>query len=147
MRAKIFIYLIVIFLPVPIMVFGQGKPPKGKMGYRSNMERFRVKKKDFKKDRYVVVGGGFNMLTYFGDLAPADNFISTDISQIKPGISAFIQYHYSPRMRLKAELLYGRLTGDDFVAANPDDAESRGRYIRNLSFRNDIIDFSIVSQM
>lgn len=110
------------------------------------MERFRVKKKDFKKFRYFTAGGSFNFLTYFGDLAPANNILSTEISQIKPGISAFIQYRYGPRMSLKAELLYGRLTGDDFTSANPNDDQSRSRYIRNLSFRNDIFDFSLMSQ-
>ena len=72
------------------------------------MERFRVKKKDFKKHRYFTAGGALNFLTYFGDLAPANNFLSTEISQIKPGIAAFAQYRYGPRMSLKAELLIHR---------------------------------------
>lgn len=110
------------------------------------MDRFRVKKKDFKKNRYFTAGGTFNFLTYFGDLAPANNFLSTDFSQVKPGVSAFILYRYGPRMSLKGELLYGRLTGDDFTSADPNDTQASSRYIRNLSFRNDIIDFSLMSQ-
>ena len=110
------------------------------------MEMFKVKKKDFKKYRYFSAGGGINFLTYFGDLAPTTNILSTDISQIKPGISAFFQYRYGPRMSLKAELLYGRLTGDDFTSADPNNPEDLSRYTRNLSFRNDILDFSVVSQ-
>ena len=129
------------------MVFGQKEGPKKKEGYSTRMERFRVKKKDFKKNRYFLAGGSFNFLTYFGDLAPASNFMSTDISQIKPGISAFVQYRYGPRMSLKAELMYGRLTGDDFTSADPENEESRGRYIRNLSFRNDILDLSLMPQI
>ncbi len=132
---------------MPWIAQGQDKRPKTDLGYRSNMERFKVKKKDFKKNRYLSIGGSFNLLTYFGDLAPAENFISTDISQIKLGISAFARYHYRPRMSLKAELLYGRLTGEDYISANPQGVESRGRYIRNLSFRNDIFDFSLMSQL
>lgn len=128
------------------MVFGQNEKPKKKEGYSSRMENFRVKKKDFKKYRYIVAGGSFNFLTYFGDLAPANNFLSTEFSQIKPGISAFIQYRYAPRMSLKGEILYGRLTGDDFASADPNDPGAINRYIRNLSFRNDIIDFSVMSQ-
>ena len=110
------------------------------------MERFRVKKKDFKKNRYFTAGASFNFLTYFGDLAPASNLFSTDVEQIKPGVSAFVQYRYGPRMSLKAELLYGRLSGDDFTSADRNDAQSKNRYIRNLSFRNDILDFSLMSQ-
>jgi len=129
------------------MVFSQNEAPKKKERYKVRMERFRVKKKDFKKNRYFIAGGSFNFLTYFGDLAPVNNFISTEFSQIKPGISAFAQYRYGPRMSLKAELLYGRLTGDDFSSADPDDENSKSRYIRNLSFRNDVLDFSLMSQV
>lgn len=73
--------------------------------------------------------------------------MSTEFSQIKPGISGHFQYRYGPRIGLKAELLYGRLTGDDFTSANPSDAQALSRYIRNLSFRNDILDLSIMSQI
>ncbi len=133
----------IIFLCLPLMTVGQKK----KQTYKSKMENFRVKKKDFKKNRYFAAGGSLNFMTYFGDLAPTENFFSTDISQIKPGVSAQIQYYYGPRMSLKAELMYGRLTGDDFSSASPDRAEERSRYLRNLSFRNDIIDFSVMSRI
>ena len=141
------LFIILIFILAYSSSFGQEKSPKKKESYRDRMERFRVKKKDFKKNRYFTVGGSFNFLTYFGDLAPASNFLSTDISQIKPGISLFTQYRYGPRMGLKAELLYGRLTGDDNTAADIDDPDTKGKYIRNLSFRNDILDLSIMSQI
>lgn len=129
------------------MVYSQKEGPQKKEGYSTRMERFRVKKKDFKKHRYFLAGGSFNFLTYFGDLAPASNFMSTDINQVKPGVSAFFQYRYGPRMSLKAELLYGRLTGDDFSSANLEDEAANSRYIRNLSFRNDILDLSLMSQV
>lgn len=136
-----------LFMLGPYMAFCQKKSPGQTEGYKTRMERFKVKKKDFKNKRYLAVGGAFNFLTYFGDLAPAESFLSTDINQIKPGISALIDYHYAPRMSLKAELLYGRLTGDDNTSANPDDPGSKSRYIRNLSFRNDIIDLSTTLQI
>lgn len=129
------------------MVFSQSGPQKKKNGYNTRMELFKVKKKDFKKNRYYSAGGSVNFLTYFGDLAPSTNILSTEFSQIKPGLSAFFQYRYAPRMSLKAELLYGRLTGDDFSSADPSKAEDFSRFTRNLSFRNDILDFSVVSQL
>lgn len=146
MPINLFKYIFFFLFLIPLVVFGQNKKSK-KEGFNARMEKFRVKKKDFKKYRYVVVGGGVNFLSYFGDLAPADNLLSTEFSQIKPGISAFIQYRYGPRMSLKGALLYGRLTGDDFTSADPNDPQALGRYIRNLSFRNDILDFSIMSQI
>jgi hypothetical protein len=130
----------------PLLGYGQNESPRKKQGYRSKMENFRVKKKDFKRRRYFSAGGGLHFLTYFGDLAPANNFMSTDISQIKPAISAFFIYRYGPRMSLKGELTYGRLTGDDYTSADPNKPEALSRYTRNLSFRNDILDFSVMSQ-
>jgi hypothetical protein len=130
----------------PFSIFGQNESPQKKQGFKSKMENFRVKKKDFKRMRYLSAGGGLHFLTYFGDLAPTEDFLSTDISQIKPGVSAFLNYRYGPRMSLKAELLCGRLTGDDFTSADPYDPIARSRYIRNLSFRNDILDLSLMSQ-
>ncbi|MCK5370965.1 MAG: hypothetical protein KAQ62_20525 [Cyclobacteriaceae bacterium] len=146
MPTKLFKNIFLLLFLMPFLVFSQKETPKKKEGYGTRMEKFRVKKKDFKKNRYLTVGGSFNFLTYFGDLAPATNFLSTEFSQIKPGVSAFIQYRYGPRMSLKAELLYGRLTGDDFTSADPNDPEAISRYVRNLSFRNDILDFSVMSQ-
>jgi len=130
-----------------MILFGQEESPKKKESYKVRMDRFKLKKKDFKKHRYLAAGGSLSFLTYFGDLAPANNFISTDISQIKPGVSAFLQYRYAPRVSFKAELLYGRLTGDDFVSSDPTQPEDKSRYVRNLSFRNDIVDFSLTSQV
>ena len=144
---KHILYLSFLLIAFPIQIYAQKETPKKKENYRVRMERFRVKKKDYKKYRYYAAGGSFNFLTYFGDLAPANNILSTEFSQIKPGVSAFFQYRYGPRMSLKAELLYGRLTGDDFTSADPNDAQAKGRYIRNLSFRNDVLDFSVMSQI
>ncbi len=131
---------------ISMISYGQNESPKKKQHFQGRMENFRVKKKDFKKHRYFAAGGGLHLLTYFGDLAPASNFASTEISQIKPGVSAFIIYRYGPRMSLKGELLFGRLTGDDYTSADPNDPETFGRYTRNLSFRNDILDVSVTSQ-
>lgn len=141
---KIFFFLILLW---PFACYAQNEGPRKKPKYKSKMENFKVKKKDFKKKRYLEAGGALHFLTYFGDLAPANNFMSTELSQIKPGISAFFNYRYGPRMSLKGELLYGRLTGDDYTSADPADPDALSRYIRNLSFRNDILDFSLMSQV
>lgn len=146
-RSTIFKILLLLLMLSPVICFGQKESPRKKQSFTSRMENFRVKKKDFKKLRHLSAGGGFHFLTYFGDLAPAENFLSTDISQIKPGISAFINYRHGPRMSLKGELLFGRLTGDDYTSADPGDPEALGRHIRNLSFRNDILDLSVMSQI
>ena len=147
MKGGIFISFFLLFILSSGILQGQNDSPQQKQGYSAKMENFRVKKKDFKRLRYLTAGGSISLLTYYGDLAPAENFLSTDASQIKPGISGFLNYHYGPRISLRAELLYGRLTGDDYTSADPNDLQARNRYIRNLSFRNDILDFSICPQI
>ena len=147
MQFKILLYLIVLLICLPLCVGAQNEAPKKKEAFTKRMERFRVKKKDFKKYRYLSAGGSINLLTYYGDLAPTSNIFSTELSLVKPGITAFVNYRYGPRMSVKAELLYGRLTGDDYASAMPGDEQSGSRYLRNLSFRNDILDLSIMSQI
>jgi hypothetical protein len=125
----------------------QQKQPGKKPGYKSEMESFRVKKKDFKKFRYLAFGAGLHLLNYFGDLAPSEEFLSTDLSMVKPGVSLFANYRYGPRMSVKATLMYGRLMGDDYSSADANDPAALRRYIRNLSFRNDVFDLSVTSQI
>jgi len=91
-----------------------------------------------KNKRYINVGGSFDILNYFGDLAPKSHMASTNFSLTRPAISIFGSYRYSPNLAFRASFSYGRLTGDDFESADPYGENSKFRYVRNLSFRNDI---------
>ena len=94
---------------------------------------------------YTTVGGGFGSANYFGDITPAPSFISTDIKFTRLGFSGFVTHKFTPRLTGRAALAWQRLKGDDFVSANPNEKQAIGRYIRNLHFRNDVIELSGVA--
>lgn len=91
-----------------------------------------------KNKRYISLGGSIDVLNYFGDLAPKSQMASTNISLTRPALSIYGTYRYSPNLSFRGSFSYGRLTGDDFKSADPYGQDSRFRYIRNASFRNDI---------
>jgi hypothetical protein len=109
--------------------------------YTGNVSRLtRVK-------NYYTLGASINSLNYFGDLAPQTS-LGADFSFTRPGFGLSMSYRLGSALSLKAELMYGRIQGDDNVTANPEGENSGelGRYQRNLHFRNDIIEFSIVGR-
>lgn len=87
------------------------------------------------------------MLNYFGDLSPKSNILSTDLSFTRPGLSFFIEYRYAPRFSWIATLAYGTISGDDFQSADPADELAKYRYIRNLQFRNRILELSLTGKI
>ena len=96
-----------------------------------------------KSKRYVSVGFSVDALNYFGDITPKSSFASTDISFTRPGVGLYLAYRYRPNLTLRGSLSYGRIQGDDFKSADPYGENSKFRYVRNLSFRNDITELAV----
>ena len=94
--------------------------------------------------KYTTVGVNLNIQNYFGDLAPTEDFASTDLSLTGFGFGLFAARRLGPRFSVRASLNWGRIKGDDFKAADPNDELARYRYVRNLQFRNDIKELSVV---
>jgi hypothetical protein len=93
---------------------------------------------------YFTIGGQFNSMNYFGDLNPTTNILSTNLEFTRPNFGFTASYKATPRFSFRANLLWGRLKGDDFKSADPNDLRGAFyRYTRNLHFRNDIIEFSL----
>lgn len=111
---------------------------------RNNLRisRYRGNIKSFANKRYLALGISLNSMNYFGDLAPREGWASTDISFTKPGIGFVADYKYAPRINFFANLTYGALRGDDNKSADPADPNAKFRYIRNLQFRNRIVELS-----
>ncbi|HAA23412.1 MAG TPA: hypothetical protein DCR93_00860 [Cytophagales bacterium] len=85
-----------------------------------------------------------NSFNYFGDLSPTSNFYSTDISFTRPGFGALVNYRaFSNRIDTDFAFNWGTLRGDDFSSSDPDDEGARYNHIRNMSFRNQIYEFSV----
>ncbi|MEM0939673.1 MAG: DUF6089 family protein [Bacteroidota bacterium] len=92
---------------------------------------------------YFYVGSSINAGNYFGDLAPTSDAASTDISFTRPGLGFYGGYKFHHSLALRGGFNWVRVYGDDF-SADPNSNESdKSRYVRNLSFRNDIKEFQL----
>lgn len=89
---------------------------------------------------YSFLSVNVNALNYYGDLAPVNKAASTDVSFTRPGFGANVGYKFSPYATVRAGFNYGRIKGDD-ISSDPGESQSYPRYLRNLSFRNDIKEF------
>ena len=97
----------------------------------------------FGRRAYNSATFNISSMNYFGDLAPKSSIGSTDISFTRPGVGLALERKILPRVSVRAAILYGRLKGSDFDSADPNDTDARFRYVRNLQFRNDILEFSV----
>jgi len=108
------------------------------------MSNFHGKKNNFDKNKkYNYIGITLNSFNYFGDLSPLPKKVSTDISFTRPAIGFTFGHRFGPRYTLRGEFRYGTLKGSDFKSADPNNNESAGRYVRNLSFRNRIKELTV----
>ena len=97
--------------------------------------------------RYFALGGGINILNYFGDLSPGSKWASTDLKFTRPGFNLFLDYKFGPRITYGLIFDMGTASGDDFVSADPEDELAKYRYIRNLQFRNRIYALSLQAKI
>lgn len=76
-----------------------------------------------RKERSLILVGGFGTASYFGDLKDPG-----DLIDVKPSISAGFQFYFTPRVSVRSELTYFSIKGDDASSSDP------SRVDRNLSF-------------
>jgi hypothetical protein len=100
---------------------------------------------------YYAIGGGINALNYFGEIAPRPTSLSTDISFTRPGINLFVKQKFGDRYSWKVNFMWGRLQASDQATVSPEGnnfvQENANRYLRNLSFRNDIYELTVQGQL
>lgn len=142
----IIIWLCFSFVNDASAQYNQSKQKKRQ--YKSQNNRtsgFTGKKLIFANEKhYLTLGVSVNALNYFGDIAPKSNIGSTDISFTRPGLGVSSSARINPSLAIRAEFLYGQLSSSDYKAANPNDEIAIYRYARNLHFRNNIKDLSVV---
>lgn len=109
----------------------------------SNAQWYKEKTSRSREIGYLSIGGHIGITNYFGDLNPLTQYISTDLEGIRPHLGINVNRKLSPRIFARAAFTWGRLLGDDFIAANPENERHRFRYIRNNHFRNDIFELSL----
>ncbi|TAF65164.1 MAG: hypothetical protein EAZ55_09440 [Cytophagales bacterium] len=101
------------------------------------------KAQNYRQERTIGFQAG--IANYFGDLNPLAQYVSTEIRFTRPsfGLNFTNTIGSTRRVNLRLGLVWARLQGDDFTAANPNDDQHRYRYIRNSHFRNDVYEFSL----
>ncbi|GGF16229.1 DUF6089 family protein [Hymenobacter cavernae] len=97
-----------------------------------------------KRKQYNSVGVTLNAMNYFGDIVPKPSFASFRVAASRPNIGVNVTRRFAPRLSARASFAYGRITGDDYKAADQNDPDAKYRYHRNMSFRNDILELSAV---
>lgn len=104
----------------------------------ADAQRFTMRK------RYASVGVHLGAMNYFGDIVPEPDFTSLRFKSTRPNIGISYTYRYFPRISVRSSLHWGRIIGDDAKSASINETENEGRFRRNLSFRNDIKELSVV---
>ncbi|MCS6967705.1 MAG: hypothetical protein RMJ44_00730 [Cytophagales bacterium] len=101
----------------------------------------------FNRKKYWSIGGSIGAMNYFGDIVPQPYFTSMDLGYTRPHIALHAVKRYRPNFSVRYALSWGRVKGDDTVAVEQDKRRwehNQFRYIRNLRFRNDILELSAV---
>lgn len=98
----------------------------------------------YKDIGYVSVGAYVGLANYFGDLNPAAQYVSTDLSKTRMSLGIEVSRKLSPRLIARAGLAWARVAASDFEAANPENDRDLFRFVRNNHFRNDIFELSLV---
>ena len=99
--------------------------------------------KAVKQSKYLSGGLGVSLNSYFGDLTPNQKYLKNSFKTVRPGLTAFGSYNYNGHLFFSADLLYQRIIGDDFNSETNHSSISARKYIRNLSFRNDMFGINL----
>ena len=97
-----------------------------------------------KRKQYNSIGFSLNAMNYFGDVTPSTSFASFRFGATRPNVGIYVQRRLYPRISARLAVNYGQITGDDALAADENGADARFRYNRNMNFKNDILEGSLV---
>ena len=108
------------------------------------ISRFTVRTDFSKSKKYISFGGGVGISNYFGDLAPNNTRVSTNLGYTRSYLTGYYLQRVHPNVTIRGALSWMTLRGDDYSVANATspDWSDLGRYTRNLSFRNNIFELS-----
>lgn len=81
----------------------------------------------------------FGGSAYQGDLSPQAVNLST--GKIHPSLDLFFRYNINKYLSAKANISYGRLSGDDAVS------KDEGRRSRNLNFESKLFEFGLTGEL
>lgn len=143
------VFLVTLIATLIFVAPGYGQ--LGKRAKRASLKtrnkqisRFTVRTDFSKSKKYISFGGGAGISNYFGDLAPRSRRGSSDLGYTRTYMTGFYLHRIHPHITIRGALTWMRLRGDDYSVAdvtNPS-GDDKGRFTRNLSFRNDIFEVS-----
>jgi hypothetical protein len=90
---------------------------------------------------YFTIGGGLGYNNYFGDLSPSAG-LSTNFNTVSPYFGGKVLFRFHPNFQLRAGLSYLEISASDADVDPAVNASYKSRYIRNLHFRNKIVEFT-----
>jgi hypothetical protein len=93
---------------------------------------------------YSTVGFGLGTSNYYGDMAGFARPLQSTFKMIRWSATGNYTRHFTPRLAARAGFTYGRIAGDDFTMNSAPKYQSNVRLARNLHFRNDLKEFSLV---
>ncbi|MEA5425460.1 DUF6089 family protein [Arcicella lustrica] len=96
----------------------------------------------FEPNSTVSLGVGTS--SYYGDISPYNRFLQSTVNGMRWNVNFNFTRQFSPTFALRFGLTYARISGDDNYLEGVKGYE--GNFIRNLHFRNDIKELSIVGQ-
>ena len=91
-----------------------------------------------------TVSLGFGSSSYYGDLSPYNRFIQSTVNGIRWNANFNYTRQISPNVGIRFGLTWARISGDDSFMDGV--AGFEANFMRNLHFRNDIKELSIVGQ-
>lgn len=93
---------------------------------------------------YAEVGFGAGTSTYFGDMAGYSQPIKSLFTLPRWNVGLMYTRHFTPRFAARASFTWARIAGDDYTFSKSNPVKYAQQYVRNLHFRNDLKEFSLV---
>jgi hypothetical protein len=94
-------------------------------------------------NQYATVGIGGGSSHYFGELAPYSRFYYGIYTNVRWNGSINYTRFLTANAAARVSYTYARLYGDDYTFASRNLEKMSANYIRNLSFRNDLQEFTL----
>ncbi|MES2386650.1 MAG: DUF6089 family protein [Bacteroidota bacterium] len=96
--------------------------------------------------KYSTIGFGIGYANYFGDLTPNTSRTSTNFNRATPTFNAFYMKRLSAFLSVRVNAAYSIISADDNAVDPTLSISHQARYLRNLSFRNQIKEIGIMLQ-
>jgi len=92
---------------------------------------------------YSTVGFGIGTSSYFGDMTGYSTPYTSIFKMMRWNINANYTHQFTPRLGARVGFMWARIAGDD-ETLNRGGKPNSNYYIRNLHFRNNLKEFSLI---